>query len=88
MTTQIGYPEERPEEIEARALVAKAASLVNIAKSMKVFDNPSYEEAATFKLQIRERREAARQTRREQKEVLRGLEVLERDLQYGSEALR
>lgn len=59
MTTQIGYPEERKEEIEARQLVAKATELVNIAKSIEITDNESYEKAAAFKLTIRERREAA-----------------------------
>lgn len=47
----------KPEEKEARALVAKATILENEARALEITDNESYEKAAAFKLALKARRE-------------------------------
>lgn len=54
MTTEI---EVRPEEKEARALIAKATVLENEARAIEITDNESYEAAAAFKLAVRQKRD-------------------------------
>lgn len=54
MPTEI---EVRPEEREARELVAKGSVLENEARAIAITDNESYERAAAFKLAIRDKRE-------------------------------
>ena len=49
--------EVRPEEKEARALVARATVLENEAKAIVITDNESYESAAAFKMAIRSKRD-------------------------------
>lgn len=49
--------EIRPEEKEARELVAKGSVIENQAKAIIITDNESYEQAAAFKLSIRAKRE-------------------------------
>lgn len=48
---------ERPEEAEARALVAKASVLENEARALKIIDNESYEIAGAMKNAIKAKRE-------------------------------
>lgn len=47
----------RPEEKEARQLVAQGSVLENEARALIITDNESYERAAAFKLRIRAKRE-------------------------------
>ena len=47
----------RPEEKEARELVAKGSVLENQARAIVITDNESYEAAARFKMDIRAKRE-------------------------------
>jgi hypothetical protein len=54
MNTEI---ETRPEEKEARILVAKATILENEARAIAIIDNETYESAAAFKQAIRNKRD-------------------------------
>jgi hypothetical protein len=49
--------DERPDEKEARLIVAKATVLENEARAITIKNNESYEQAAAFKLAIRTKRD-------------------------------
>lgn len=73
MTTQIGYPEERPEEKEARELVAKASVMENQAAAIIIKTNEDYEDAAAFKLAIKAKRDEVMARPLEKKKAANGV---------------
>lgn len=73
MTTQVGYPDERPEEKEARGLVAKATILENEANAIVIVDNESYEACAAFKLAIKAKRDEIMSKPIEKKQAAHGV---------------
>lgn len=63
----------RPEEKEARVLVARTSAMENEAKALVVTDNASYEAAGKFKIFIKEERDKAMAKFLEKKKAASGL---------------